>query len=144
MTKKTKKVPNLQKIKNTKEVPQTKEIRNYKVGWNFKYIETDHKKYRIKYAYFLIFAKDIVDRFEGKTIAEIEKTTNHTHKWYDSSVLDKEFQNILKNKHLEQEQIMQLALDSKTRIWGFVRGNIFHFLCMDFDHSIYKVLKKHT
>ena len=79
----------------TKEVPQTKEIRNYKVGWNFKYIETDHKKYRIKYAYFLKFAKDIVDRFEGKTIAEIEKTTNHTHKWYDSSLLDKEFQNIL-------------------------------------------------
>ena len=81
--------------------------------WNFKYIEIDHKKYRIKYAYFLIFAKDIVDRFEGKTIAEIEKTTNHTHKWYDSSLLDKEFQNILKNKNLEQEQIMQLALDSK-------------------------------
>lgn len=97
-----------------------------------------------EYAYFLKFAKDIVDKFEGKTIVEIEKTTNHTHKWYDSSLLDKEFQNILKNKHLEQEQIMQLALDSKTRIWGFVRGNIFHFLCMDFDHSIYKVLKKHT
>lgn len=34
---------------------------------------------------------------------------------------------------------MQLALDSKTRIWRFVRGNIFHFLCMDFEHSIYKV-----
>lgn len=134
---------NIQLSKN-KNAPVRTSIRDYPIGWNFKFIELEDECYRFKPIHFLRYYDELITRYEGKTISEIERSTPHTHNWDSADKLDKTFQNIISKKHLEQEQIMQLSIDGKTRIWEFVRGNIFHFLCLDKDHSVYKTKLKNT
>ena len=91
------------------------------IAWNFKYVERDDKSFKIAVVDWLRLSRQIIDNFEGKTIPEIERSHKSNHNWQDTSKLSSTFKNILKTKHLEQEEIFQLNLNGKTRIWGFIK-----------------------
>ena len=90
------------------------------IAWNFKYVERYDKSFKIAVVDWLRLSRQIIDNFEGKTIPEIERSHKSNHNWQDTSKLSSTFKNILKTKHLEQEEIFQLNLNIKTRIWGFI------------------------
>ena len=91
------------------------------IAWNFKYVERDDKSFKIAVVDWLRLSRQIIDNFEGKTIPEIERSHKSNHNGQDTSKLSSTFKNILKTKHLEQEEIFQLNLNVKTRIWGFIK-----------------------
>lgn len=133
------KVPNSKVIANN--LPNSV---NDTIAWNFRYVELNHPSLKCTYRDFLKYSKLIVERFEGKSIREIEREDSSNHYWNDNAQLSKDFIEIIKSKHIEQEQFFQLRMSSKFRIFGFVRGNIFNIVCFDFNHEVYKVHKKHT
>lgn len=114
------------------------------IGWNFKYVELENNKFRCTYKDFLRHSNNIINRFEGKSILEISRLTEHSHQWSDITKIDPDLQKIIEQKHLEQDQLYQLQMNSTFRIWGIIRYNIFHIICFDYDHSGYKTKKKHT
>lgn len=144
MNKKKKPKACLLNLKNKDSEKTFKLDQEKHIAWNFRYIEKDHPKYKCSFYDFIRSSENIVNRFEGKTIQEIERDSIHNHSWKESDKLDHEFTDILKKKHLDQEEIYQLHLNSATRLWGILRGNIFCIICFDKRHSIYKTQKKHT
>ena len=119
-------------------------VRKLPIGWNFGSVEWEHPKFHCTYKDFLKHSKKIIDSFEGKTLSEIENSSAHSHAWQGTDKLDKEFLKIIESKKLEQEQLFQLHLTGKRRLFGYITYNIFHVIAFDHDHTVYKVTKRHT
>ena len=140
-------------IKNIKTAGQQKHVgklnttpktTQFKIAWNFKDVEWEHPDFHCTYRDFLERSKQIVDNFEGKTFAQIERDSKHSHGW-ETQKLAKDFLNLLKSKGLEQVEVYQLHITGKCRLFGYITdGNIFHVIAFDNEHKAYPVSKKHT
>ena len=116
----------------------------FKIAWNFKDVEWENPDFHCTYRDFLERSKQIVDNFEGKTFAQIERDSKHSHGW-ETQKLAKNFQDLLKSKGLEQAEVYQLHITGKCRLLGYITdGNIFHVIAFDNEHKAYPVSKKHT
>lgn len=117
------------------------------IAWNFKSVELEDPRFSCTVRQFLRYSKIIVDRFEGKTVDTIiQETRHHSHKWEFGEVrrLDPDLQKVLLKHGGEQQDFFQLDLGGKSRLWGFLRENVFCLICFDMEHEGYKVAKKHT
>lgn len=130
--------------KTKKQIGVQPNFNTLPIGWNFKYVELENSIFRCSFKDFLKYSRDIVDRFEEKSLVDISQETDHSHSWDNATKLHPELQKIFKQKHIDQELIYQLQMNSKFRIWGFVRLNIFHVVCFDYEHKGYKTYKRHT
>lgn len=151
MSKKPKKFP-ASTLKNIKTAEQQSQGKHYvnagtlqaPIAWNFKDVEWQHPDFHCTYRDFLERSKQIIDNFEGKTFAQIERDSKHSHGW-ETQKLAKDFQNLLKAKGLEQAVVYQLHITGKCRLFGYITdGNIFHVVAFDNEHKAYPVSKKHT
>ncbi len=124
------------------------ERKQQKIAWNFHLLEFDHAYYGWTLRKLMVYVKKLVDRYEDKTISEIERASgnNHNHFWGNDDLkkLDPDLQKILSKKFKDQAQVFQFQLTSKVRVWGIVEGNIFNIVCLDEEHKGYKTKKKNT
>lgn len=128
----------------SKEIPPDLDGFTAPIGWNFSMMDQSPQcPWQCTFKLLSKF-RDRLLAFEGKSFQEIEKESDSSHAWTDTSKLNKKFQELLEQKKIDSEALWQLELGGKERLFGVRVLNIFKVIWLDKDHSVYPVKKKHT
>lgn len=146
MSNRNKKVPHLAEGK--KAIPANAQVEHdgfsWPIAWNFSQMETSsNSAWKCTFKSLTRHRKRLLE-FEGKSFQTIDSEQQHSHNWDDTTKLNPKFQQLLKNKKIEQGALWQLDLGGKSRLFGIRDRNIFKVIWLDNNHTIYPVKKKNT
>lgn len=92
--------------------------------------------------------EDVLDKmadFESMTIKQLFHTGGHPGKLYEVSELpDHAHGRLVEISRDDEDRIARLRLTGTQRLYGFLRGHVFHVLWWDPDHKVWPSTKKHT
>ena len=111
------------------------------IGWNFKYMAHEQDfEYNCSLALLDNYINKLI-AFEGYTLGQIRSTFNNTHAWdKGTSKFCQPVRDYIEKHHILIDQaLFQLKLGQKQRLFGFIKGNIFHVVFLDVNHTIYEM-----
>jgi hypothetical protein len=83
-------------------------------------------------------------KFESMSWVQIKSNTG-SHTVGAENIIKKARQRLTEQKLDEwADHLTSLRMSGKERLWGFLRGGIFHALWWDPEHEVYPSPKKHT
>ena len=103
-----------------------------------KYIDCDHPKLgwsKIDVVRLLTFIIQGLHKYEGMTWGEVNET-NHCHPW-DLDRIPTEFLNRLQERNIDIDEIFQISLGNRPRVFGNRDVAVFYLIWYDHDHEFW-------